>query len=170
MEKKKRPREKEVSMRERVRISLSFCLALALLAGGCAPRVGGSDYDASGVRTAQSVTYGTVQSVRVVSIHDDSETTSTLSTAGGAVAGGVLGNLVGGGAGRTVATVGGALLGAAAGYGGSKALTSQEGYEIMVKLENGSVIAVTQGTDMQFTPGQRVKVLSGGGSTRVTPS
>ena len=40
----------------------------------------------------------------------------------------------------------------------------------MVKLENGSTIAVTQGADMQFTPGQRVKVLSGGGATRVIHS
>jgi outer membrane lipoprotein SlyB len=157
-------------MRNTLKTLAFFCLLLPLSAGGCAPKVGGSDYDASGVRTAQSVTYGTVQSVRVVRIHEDSDTSKTLATAGGAVAGGVLGSLIGGGSGRTVGAVGGALLGAAAGYGGSQVLTAQDGFEIMVKLDNGSTIAVTQGTDMEFTPGQRVKVLSGGGATRVTPA
>lgn len=148
---------------------LVACMALSLLAAGCAPKVGSSDYSSSGVRTAQSVTYGTVESVRVVRIEGDSDGTTALSTAGGAVAGGVLGSLIGGGRGRTLATVGGALAGAAAGYGGSKALSAQDGYEIQVKLENGSTIVVTQGTDVEFRAGQRVKVLSGGGVTRVAP-
>jgi outer membrane lipoprotein SlyB len=157
-------------MRNTLIVCLCFCLLLPMLAGGCAPKVGSSDYNASGVRTAQSVEYGTVQSVRVVRIHEDSDTTTALGTAGGAVAGGVLGSLVGGGSGKTVGAVGGALLGAAAGYGGSKALTSQDGYEIMVKLDSGSTIVVTQGADVEFRPGQRVRVLSGSGATRVAPA
>lgn len=156
-------------MRKIVSCVLVAAMALPLWLAGCAPKVGGSDYGSTGVRGVQSITYGTVQSVRVVHIEDDSRTGTTVGTLGGGVAGGVLGNLIGGGTGRTVATVGGALLGAAAGYAGSKALTGQQGYEITIKLDDGQLIAVTQGTDLEFSPGQRVKILSGSGSTRVTP-
>lgn len=144
-------------------------MAMPLWISGCAPKVGGSDYDASRTRTAQTVHYGTVDSIRVVHITDDSNVNTTVGTVGGGVAGGVLGSLIGSGRGRTLATVGGAAAGAAAGYAGSKALSGQEGYEITVKLDNGELIAVTQGTDITFSQGQRVKVLSGGGTTRVTP-
>lgn len=149
---------------------MALVLALPLGITGCAPKVGGSDYDASRSRSAQSVNYGVVQSVRVVNIEDDSNTNSTLGTVAGGVAGGVLGNLIGGGTGRVVATVAGAALGAGAGYAGGKALSRQEGYEIQVKLDSGDILAVTQGTDISFTPGQRVRVLSGGGTTRVVPN
>jgi outer membrane lipoprotein SlyB len=45
---------------------------------------------------------------------------------------------------------------------------SKEGLEITVKLDNGRMIAVTQEADEQFRVGERVRVLSGGGVTRVT--
>jgi len=47
-------------------------------------------------------------------------------------------------------------------------VTSKQGLEITVKLDNGQLIAVTQEADEQFHPGERVRVLSGGGTTRVT--
>lgn len=154
-------------MRQLISGFMIVLLGFSVLGAGCAPKVGGSDYDATGVRSAQTVTFGTVQSVRVVRIQGASDTRTGLSTAGGALAGGVLGSLIGGGSGRTVATVGGALLGAGAGFAGSQALSAQDGFEITVELENGSLIAVTQGTDLQFSRGQRVRVISGGGTTRV---
>lgn len=147
---------------------MMLTLALPFGLSGCAPKVGGSDYDASRSRTAQTVHYGTVDSVRVVNIEDDSGTNAAIGTVAGGVAGGVLGSLIGGGRGRTLATVAGAAAGAGAGYAGGKALSRQEGYEITVKLDSGEMVAVTQGADLQFSPGQRVKVLSGGGTTRVT--
>lgn len=156
-------------MKQLTTLLMTALLALPLAFGGCAPRVGGSDYDASRTRTAQSVNYGVVQSVRVVHIEDDSNTGAALGTVGGGVAGGVLGSLIGGGKGRTLATVAGAALGAGAGYAGGKAMSGQQGYEIQVRLDSGDIIVVTQGTDISFTPGQRVKVLSGGGTTRVVP-
>ena len=144
-------------------------MALPLWLSGCAPKVGGSDYDASRTRTVQTVHYGTVDSIRIVQITDDSNTNAALGTVGGGVAGGVLGSLIGGGRGRTLATVAGAAAGAAAGYAGARALSDQEGYEITVKLDSGDLIAVTQGGDIAFNPGQRVRVMSGGGTTRVVP-
>lgn len=145
-------------------------LAGLMFLGGCAPRVGGSDYDSSTVRTAQNVAYGTVADVRVVRINDDSGTNEAIGTVGGGVVGGVLGSMIGGGHGRTLATVGGAVVGAAAGYAGGKAIGTQDGYEITVNFDSGGSTVITQGADIQFSPGQRVKVISGGGApARVVP-
>lgn len=156
-------------MKRLIACLMTACMVMPLWLSGCAPKVGGSDYNAGTVRTAQSVNYGTVQAVRVVHIENDESLGTTLGTVGGGVVGGVLGSLVGGGRGRTLATVGGAVLGAAAGYGGGKALSGQDGYEIDVKMDSGEIIAITQGTDLTFTAGQRVKVVSGSGVTRAVP-
>ena len=134
---------------------------------GCAPRVGGADYAGAETRQAQSVTYGTVLSVRTVHIEDDSNT-AMGAAAGGAAVGGVLGSLVGHNRGKVLATVGGALAGGAIGSGGAKAMTNQTGLEIMVRLDGGETISVVQGADFAFSEGQRVKVLRGG-KTRVSP-
>ncbi|MFR5645440.1 MAG: glycine zipper 2TM domain-containing protein [Bilophila wadsworthia] len=86
-----------------------------------------------------------------------------------ASSGGVLGNMVGGGRGKTLATIAGAALGAAGGYAGEKALTKQNGLEITVELENGQQLSIVQAADQQFSPGERVRVLRGSdGSARVT--
>jgi outer membrane lipoprotein SlyB len=148
---------------------LTALLALSLGLGGCAPKIGGGQYGSGGTRSTQSVSYGTIQSIRIVEVEDSGEGKTLLGTAGGAVVGGVLGSLLGGGRGRTLATVGGALAGAAGGYAGSKLLTGQEAYEIMVQLDNGQTISVVQGMDYEFSSGQRVRVLSGGDGTRVAP-
>ena len=147
-----------------------FIVGLMLL-GGCAPRVGGSDYGSSTARTAQNVAYGTVVDVRVVRISDDSGTNKAIGTVGGGVAGGVLGSMIGSGRGRTLATMGGAAAGAAAGYAAGQALGTQDGYEITVALDSGKTIAITQGADIQFRNGQRVRVISGAGAPdRVVPN
>jgi outer membrane lipoprotein SlyB len=47
-------------------------------------------------------------------------------------------------------------------------VTRQEGVEITVKLDSGRLLAITQAADEEFRVGDRVRVLSGGGTTRVT--
>jgi outer membrane lipoprotein SlyB len=145
------------------------CMLMPLWLSGCAPKVGGSDYSAGSVRSAQTVSFGTVQSVRAVRIENDQSVGTAVGTVGGAVIGGVLGSMIGGGRGRTLATMGGAVAGAGAGYLGGQALQSQTGLEITVRMDSGETIAVTQGADMSFSPGQRVQVMSGASGTRVVP-
>ena len=70
----------------------------------------GDVYSASEAKQVQSVTYGTLVSVRAVKIQGG-DNNSTLGAIGGAVLGGFLGNTIGGGAGRSLATAGGAVLG-----------------------------------------------------------
>ena len=48
-----------------------------------------------------------------------------------------------------------------------KSLTSETGLQITVKLDNGEVLAIVQGSDESFAPGERVRVLRGHGSARV---
>ena len=42
------------------------------------------------------------------------------------------------------------------------------GIEVTVKLDNGELRAVTQEADENFRPGERVRLLSGSGVTRVS--
>ena len=46
--------------------------------------------------------------------------------------------------------------------------TKKNAQEITVKLDSGQLIAVVQEAGELFNPGERVRVLSGDGSTRVT--
>jgi outer membrane lipoprotein SlyB len=71
----------------------------------------------------------------------------------------VLGNEVGAGTGRTLATIGGAIAGAAAGSAIEEGATRQRGLEITVQLDSGRTVAVTQAADQSFVPGDRVRVL-----------
>ena len=82
--------------------------------------------------------------------------------------GGIAGSNIGAGKGSTVGTILGAVAGGVAGSMIEEGVMSKDGLEITVKLDNGRMIAVTQEADEQFRAGERIRVLSGGGVTRVT--
>ena len=46
-------------------------------------------------------------------------------------------------------------------------MTKKQGLEITVRYDNGTLGAITQEADESFNVGDRVRVLSGGGVTRV---
>jgi outer membrane lipoprotein SlyB len=143
----------------------SMLLSLALVSG-CASSLSSGAYTRDSARQMQTVQYGTVDSVRTVQIEG---TKTAVGTGAGAVAGGILGNQVGGGSGRALATVGGALLGGLAGSAAEEGITRQAGYEITVRLDSGRVVSVVQAADIAFQPGERVRVIQGrDGTTRVT--
>lgn len=148
---------------------LALLLIASPLAGGCTPRVGGSDYAVSGAQGSYDVEYGTVVSFRHVRINDENSGKELIGAGAGGVLGGVLGNAIGGGSGRTIATVVGALGGAAMGAAGANNIGNQTGVEVVVRLDSGRTLAVVQGADMTFTPGQHVMVMRGNGTTRVAP-
>ncbi|HQS98879.1 MAG: hypothetical protein B7Y26_02055 [Hydrogenophilales bacterium 16-64-46] len=146
-----------------------FALAsIILLAGtlsGCASGTGGKDYSREQARTVQEVKMGVVESVREVNIEG---TKSPVGAGAGAIVGGVAGSTVGGGRGQIVGAAVGAVLGGLGGAAAEEALTRSKGVEITVKLDSGRLIAITQSADEQFNVGDRVRVLSGGGVTRVS--
>ena len=148
-------------------ITLRTLTALCLigLLAACASSNSGGAYTRSQTRQVQTVTMGVVESVRLVRIEG---TGSGVGTATGAVVGGVAGSTLGGGRGKVLTTVIGAVAGGLAGSAAEEGMTRTDGLEITVKLDSGSMLAITQEADEQFHAGDRVRVLEGGGVTRVS--
>jgi outer membrane lipoprotein SlyB len=142
-------------------------LATSVLVTGCAQQgLGGGSYNRSQVRGEQSVRLGTVESVRDVTIDARNPETGALV---GAALGGVAGSTVGGGNRANAAgAIVGAVLGGIAGASIEKNANDRKGVEVTVRLEGGKMIAITQEKDEEFRVGDRVRILSGQGATRVS--
>ena len=140
-------------------------LAATALLAGCAGGLGGGDYERGQTRGVQEVQMGVVESVREVKIEG---TKTGIGSTAGAVVGGVAGSEVGGGKGQIIGGVLGAVVGGVAGAAVEEGTTRQPGIEVTVRLDSGRMIAVTQAADEQFKVGDRVRILSGSGVTRVT--
>jgi len=145
--------------------TIALIAAGALLLAGCPAGLGGSDYSRTQARTVQEVQMGVVESVREVTLEG---TKTPIGAGAGAIVGGVAGSTVGGGRGSVVGATVGAVLGGVGGAAAEEAVTRQKGVEVTVKLDSGRMIAVTQAADQEFRVGDRVRVLTGGGVTRVT--
>ena len=138
--------------------------AVALLASGCASQ-SASTYSRDQTLRESTVRFGVVESARPVTIDG---TKSPIGAGAGAAVGGIAGSTVGQGKGSAVGAVIGAVAGGVAGAAIENSATKQNGIEITIKLDNGTYIAVTQAADEEFKPGERVRILSGSGATRVT--
>ena len=95
-------------------------------------------------------------------------TKTPIGAAAGAAVGGIAGSNIGGGKGQAVGAILGAVGGGLAGAAVEEGVTRKPGLEITVRLDSGRLIAVTQEADENFAPGERVRVLTGGGVTRVS--
>jgi outer membrane lipoprotein SlyB len=101
---------------------------------------------------------GVVQSVREI---DTKGAGSGVGVVGGAVVGGVLGNQVGDGSGRRIATVIGAVGGAVAGNEIEKHVKTTKSYEITVRFDDGSSRVFTEANATTWRSGDKVKILNG---------
>ncbi|HEX5393065.1 MAG TPA: glycine zipper 2TM domain-containing protein [Rhodocyclaceae bacterium] len=137
----------------------------SLLLAACAGSLSGSSYNRNQARGEMNVRMGVVEAVRQVQIEG---TNSGAGTLAGGVVGGIAGSGVGQGRGSNIAAVLGAVAGGVAGHALEGSATKKDGIEITIKLDNGNMIAVTQEADEQFRVGERVRVLSGQGATRVS--
>ena len=137
----------------------------ALFLGGCAYPAGSRDYRGYEVRGEQSVRFGVVESVR--DVHINARETG-VGTAGGAALGMVAGSNVGGGSGQVAGAIGGAILGGIIGQNVERSANERRGLEVTVLLDSGKYIAVVQEADEAFRAGDRVRILSGRGATRVS--
>jgi outer membrane lipoprotein SlyB len=144
---------------------LGAVAAAALLLGACAYHGGSRDYRGYEVRGEQSVRFGVVESVRDVSIGPRD---TGVGTTAGAALGGLAGSNVGGGNGQIAGAIGGAILGGIIGQNIEKEANERRGVEVTVLLDSGKYVAVVQEADESFRAGDRVRILSGRGSTRVT--
>ena len=147
------------------RTMLLAALGAALIAGCASPR-SGDVYSRGEALREQTVRLATVESVRPVTIEG---TRSGVGAVAGGVVGGVAGSGVGQGRGSTVAGVLGAVGGGVAGQAIEEGATRRPGVEITVRLENGELRAIVQEEGDRFVPGQRVRLISSAGMTRVSP-
>lgn len=147
------------------KLALSSVLAGTVLLAGCPASTSGGAYTREQARQPQEVQLGVVESVREVQIEG---TKTPIGPAAGAVVGGVAGSTMGKGKGSTIGAVVGAVAGGLAGGAVEEGVTRKTGLEITVKLDNGRLMAITQDADEVFRPGERIRILSGGGVTRVT--
>jgi outer membrane lipoprotein SlyB len=153
-------------MKSSTRLALAGALAATAVITGCASTSSSSVYSGGQARQEQTVRMGVVESVRQVTIEGSKSGVGTI--AGGAI-GGVAGSNIGGGnRGSAVGTILGAVAGGIAGNAIEQGTTKKQGLEITVKLDNGELRAITQEADETFRPGERVRLLSGSGVTRVT--
>jgi outer membrane lipoprotein SlyB len=101
---------------------------------------------------------GVIQSVHEIDTKGEG---SGIGVVGGAVVGGVLGNQVGQGDGRKVATVIGAVGGAVAGNEIEKRVKTSKSYEITVRFDDGSSRVFTEASAPSWRSGDKVKVVNG---------
>jgi outer membrane lipoprotein SlyB len=129
----------------------------ALVLAGCAkPGVtpSGSAVERSTSQREEIARNGTVIKLRAIYLSQERESSRTGSTATT----------------RTVAQVGGAVLGSLAGDVIQEHAEQTDGFEITVRLDNGEIRTVSQQSDVHIQLNQRVQVISGSGVTRVVPN
>lgn len=145
---------------------IGTALVASVLAGCATPGLGGGNYTRAQARGEQSVRLGVVENVRDVVIDARDTGTGTLA---GAALGGIAGSTLGGGHNANAAgAIAGAVVGGIIGSNVEKNANDRRGVEVTARLENGKLIAVTQEKDEEFRVGDRVRILSGQGATRVT--
>lgn len=146
--------------------TLSLLLIAAALLAGCASSKSGEVYTRDQARREQTIRMGIVESVRPVTMEG---TKSAVGPMAGAAVGGIAGSTLGHGKGSAVTAVIGAVAGGLAGAAIEEGVTRRQALEITVKLDNGQFLAIVQeGDAAEFRPGDRVRLLSTGGETRVT--
>jgi len=146
-------------------------LSITFVLGGCASSLTSGAYTRSQARQTMEVQVGVVDAVRMVQIEGTaSGRGATVGSASGGIVGAIAGLGFGGGRGSLIGSVIGSVAGGIAGAATEEVVTTKEGIEIIVKLDGGRMIAVTQeNTDKEiFNRGDVVRVMSGGGVTRVT--
>ena len=140
-------------------------LIIASLLNACASSNAGDVYSRDEARKMQTIRKGVVESVRTVKLEG---TKTPIGTATGAVIGGVAGSTVGDGKGSAIAAVIGAVAGGLLGSAAEEGLTRKDAFEITIKLDNGSLVAIVQEATEKFSPGDSVRLIENGGVTRVS--
>lgn len=147
----------------------ALLLALPLTASGiagCASDIDSNYYSTGSVGQVSQAQGCTVVSVRPIKV----STQNGAGTAIGGIAGGIAGSQIGGGnTAHLLGAVGGAILGGFAGNAAQEGLTSQQGYEYIVRLDNGNTVSTTQGADVLLNPGQRCQIIFGN-PARIIPN
>lgn len=157
-------------MKTSTRVMLITLMVGTVTMTGCAYNSSSPDvYTAGQAQREESVRFGTVESVRAVTISSNDGQPSGLGAIGGGALGAVAGSAIGGGRGSIATAIIGGIAGAVAGNAVENGVAKRNGLEITVRLDNGDLRAITQSaTGEVFQAGDRVRLLSSAGVTRVT--
>ncbi|MBB5457393.1 MULTISPECIES: glycine zipper 2TM domain-containing protein [unclassified Paraburkholderia] len=157
-------------MRTSSRLIVVTLIAGSLAMSGCAVNSSSPDvFTASQAQREQTVRMATVESVRAVRISTNDGQPIGIGALGGAALGALAGSTIGGGRGSVATGIVGGIGGAVAGNAIENRVAMRDGIEITVRLDNGDMRAVTQtATGEIFRAGDRVRLLSSGGVTRIT--
>jgi outer membrane lipoprotein SlyB len=157
-------------MRTSSRLIVATLIAGSLAMSGCAVNSSSPDvFTASQAQREQTVRMATVESVRAVRISTNEGQPIGIGALGGAALGALAGTAIGGGRGSVATGIVGGIGGAVAGNAIENRVAMRDGIEITVRLDNGDMRAITQtATGEIFRAGDRVRLLSSGGVTRVT--
>ena len=142
--------------------------AVALLAGRASDQ-SGDVYSRDEARQVQTVRTGTITALRPVTIEG---TKSPVGAGAGAVVGGIGGSAIGGGRGSFVTAIIGAVAGGLLGAATEEGFTKANGVEITVKEDDGGSRAYVQAVNKGeiFRVGERVRILTVNGTSRVAPN
>ncbi len=152
----------------------SIILMSILTLGGCATGGFSPDVvsrDAAG--KSQYVQFGTIVSVKRVTIEGDRDSGNIF----GSILGAIIGSNIGGDEDQTTQEIGavvGTAVGSTVGQEVSEKITRREGLEIIVKLTSNEreisvVQEVSEDPDYAFKVGDEVRVVRSSGKSRVVP-
>jgi outer membrane lipoprotein SlyB len=140
-------------------------VSIAVLSGCATQSRSASVYRAGESSVEQTVRFGTIESIRQVTIQRDSKGVGVV--AGGAV-GGIAGSSVGDGRSGQVGAVLGAVLGGIAGQAIEERANQVPGVEITVRLESGRLVAIVQEDDQSLRAGDKVRLVGTGGAVKLS--
>lgn len=150
-------------------LQLAASLTAVALLAGCASDQSGDVYSRDEARQVQTVRTGTITALRPVAIEG---TKSPVGAGAGAVVGGIGGSAIGGGRGSFVTAIIGAVAGGLLGAATEEGFTKANGVEITVKEDDGGSRAYVQAVNKGeiFRVGERVRILTVNGTSRVAPN
>jgi len=145
-----------MSRRSIVRSALAAFLALGMVGTALAQS-----------NVAQTIRYGEVVSMEKTMVKDRSTGTGART---GATVGAVAGYALAGGRDRWLGALVGGAIGGAAGSGIEKSARKKRGFQLIILLEEtGEEIGIqVKGKKQDFGVGDRVRLLTAGGETKVT--
>ncbi|MEN3754683.1 outer membrane lipoprotein [Mangrovibacter yixingensis] len=144
-------------------------ITFALVGCTSTSSLSGDVHSASSAGRIQQVQFGTLVSVRPVQIQAGDDNNAVGAVAGG-VLGGIAGNTVGGGSGRRLTTATGAVAGGLTGQAVQSRMNRVQGVELKISLDSGgNIIVVQRQGPTQFSAGQRVSIASINGQVTVSP-
>ena len=155
-------------LKKAAKLAVLVTLSAGMVACANQDMYSGSTYGGNLAKAELAVTYGTILSVKPVTIQAGNGSTNIIGGLGGAVLGGLLGSTIGGGKGQMIAGTVGAIAGGALGNSAANKLNRVQAMQLIIRKDNGQTVVVVQKADPAFVAGRRVSLV-GSNPVNVNP-